>query len=110
MRKIPLELLKDILSDPYYKTCCRADEGDCDGRITLEHVFIYAGRQINEKWAIIPLCLRHHSIFPYQDNGLLDKRKNELISLNRATDSEMNRYSKIINLKKRRDYLRELYG
>jgi len=34
--------------------------GNCDGRIEWDHVFIYAGKQINEKWAIVGVCKGHH--------------------------------------------------
>lgn len=41
----------DTLQDVY---------GPCDGRIEWEHVWTYAGRQINELWAIIGACHGHH--------------------------------------------------
>ena len=71
--------------DPYYKKCARTDD-DCSGRITWEHAFIYAGKQINERWAIIPLCVYHHLW-----EGM-DKRKNEAIALARATEEDLAKY------------------
>lgn len=56
MRKIPQKLRDELAADPYYKTCARKS-GECSGRITWEHAVIYAGRQVNERWAIVPLCL-----------------------------------------------------
>lgn len=94
MRKIPTEVLAEITSDPYYRVCARAIDGGCGGRLTLEHVIVFAGRQLNAKWAIIPLCAKHHSVLQYQDTGLLDKRINTSIALNRATDSELRAISK----------------
>lgn len=85
MRPIPPKLRQEMADDIYYKTCARADE-DCEGRITWEHAFIYAGKQINEKWAIIPLCVYHHL-----GDGL-DKRKNEAIALARATLGDVMKY------------------
>lgn len=85
MRKIPKKLLDDMLSDPYYKRCARQN-CECNGRITLEHAFIYAGRQINEKWAIIPLCWYHHL-----GTGLV-KDINQWIALSRATPEELAKY------------------
>lgn len=73
-------------SDPYYKTCARHGHGGCSGRITWEHAFIYAGRQIQEVWAIIPLCWRHHL------GDLFNKEINQLIALRRATG--LNLYEK----------------
>lgn len=94
MRKIPKKLLEDILSDPYYATCARYSSA-CAGRITLEHALIYAGRQINEKWAIIPLCARHHAVDQFQDGGVLDKRENQRIAVSRATPEELAKYPRI---------------
>jgi hypothetical protein len=86
MRPIPKKLRDDMASDPYYETCARASEGGCRGRITWEHALIYAGRQINEKWAIIPLCVYHHL-----GEGL-NKRTNERIAVARATEEDLKKY------------------
>ena len=50
----------------------------------------YAGRQINDKWAIIPLCVYHH-LGP----GLV-KQKNIKIALLRATKNDLAKYSKAL--------------
>jgi len=85
MRPIPKKLKDEISSDPYYLKCARSGS-DCRGRITWEHAFIYSGRQINEKWAIIPLCVYHHL-----GDGL-NKRINEKIAVNRATEEDLKKY------------------
>ena len=36
--------------------------GNCQGRIEWHHVWIYAGRQINEPWAILGACHGHHGL------------------------------------------------
>ena len=88
MSKIPKALLAEILADPYYKTCAR--EGtDCDGRITLEHALYYAGKQLQEKYAIIPLCVYHHLV------PGLQKRTNQAIAYSRATDEDLQKYPKL---------------
>lgn len=107
---IPKKLLNEILKDDYYKKCARADERTCKGRITFEHSHIYAGKQIQEKWAIIPLCAYHHKVDQFQDNGDLQKELNQLIALNRATDEELERISKAIDYKARKKYFNEKYG
>jgi len=94
MRPIPPTLKKEMEADPYYKICARRKDGGCAGRVTWEHTIIYAGKQLNEKWAIIPLCERHHAVDNYQDNGILDKNENIRIALNRATDIELKAISK----------------
>lgn len=87
MRPIPKAMRDDIAQDPYMKKCARANH-ECEGRITWEHSWIYAGKQINEKWAIIPLCVFHHL-----GEGL-NKRENERISLRRATEEDLVKYPK----------------
>lgn len=52
----------------------------------MEHAFIYAAKQINELWAIIPLCWYHHL-----GEGL-DKQQNQAIALRRATEHDLSKY------------------
>lgn len=33
---------------------------ECSPRIEWHHALTYAGKRINEPWAILPLCSRHH--------------------------------------------------
>lgn len=94
MNKIPTKLRQEMNGDPYYCNCARRKDGDCGGRITWEHVFIFKGKQIQEKWAIIPLCEKHHGVGIYWAKSLLDKRKNEWISINRATAEDLKKYPK----------------
>lgn len=110
MRKIPQELKDEIASDPYYEKCCMAFRGDCDGRITWEHSIVFAGKQLNEKWAIIPLCEYHHAVNKHQDGGDLNKEMNVWVALNRATDDELRAISKAIDYLQLRERLNEKYG
>lgn len=108
MRTIPTSLRKKLASDPYYQKCARACS-ECDGRITFEHAIVFAGRQLNELWAIIPLCEYHHAVNKHQDGGDLDKEMNISIALNRATDDELIKVSKGINYISLRDRLKNLF-
>lgn len=85
MRPIPAKLRAQIDADPYFKFCARQNV-DCDGRITIEHAWIYAGQQINELWAFVPLCWHHHL------GAGLDKEENQRLSLMRATDEDLAKY------------------
>lgn len=85
MTPIPKKLKEEMSQDPYYRECARKDE-TCYGRITWEHAFIYAGKQIQEKWAIIPLCWWHHL------EGGLDKKENQRIAVARATVEDLAKY------------------
>lgn len=89
MRPIPIVLRQELSNDIYYSKCARKNDGFCEGRITWEHVFIYAGRQINEKWAILPLCEYHHL-----GKGL-DKDKNRWLALNRTEFKDLSKYPKV---------------
>jgi len=110
MKKIPEHLRKEIETDPFYRQCSRWRDGGCDGRITIEHTIIFASRQLNEKFALIPLCEYHHAVNLYLDGKGLDKRKNVWIALNRATDEEIKRISVGINYFLIRENLNKKYG
>ena len=57
---------------------CIHNNCDCQGRVEWEHVWLYAGKQIQEEWAIIPCCYMHHR------GGKLDKDFNRYQSLLKA--------------------------
>ena len=66
----------------------------CAGRSTMEHALIYAGKQITDAWAIIRICAYAHGVDEYQDQGILDKGKNQLIALSHATPEDLAKYPK----------------
>ena len=109
MRPISERIKRIIDTDPFYKKCARGNH-ECSGRITMEHALIYAGRQVDEVWAIVPICEFHHAVGPFQDGGDLQKEVNVWIALNRATDSELMLYSKAVNYVRERERLTEKYG
>ena len=98
------------LLDQEPDACALRRFGGCGGRITREHCLTYGGRQIDEAWAIIKICARHHGVDQYQDNGILDKEKNVWVALNKATDAELQAYSKAIDYVSLKKRLNEKYG
>lgn len=110
MRPISKKNKEIISTDPFYCSCARKNDGDCDGRITIEHALIYAGRQIDEIWNLIPLCEYHHAVNKHQDGGNLDKARNVHIALNRATTEQLEAFSKVINYVRERERLNKIYG
>jgi len=94
MHPIPPKLRRELSEDPYYKTCARADK-TCKGRITWEHAVLYAGKQVQERWAILPLCEWHHSVNQFQDGGALNKRLNKEIAMARATPEDRAKYPRL---------------
>ena len=102
MRPIPIKLREDMASDPYYKRCCIT--GRTSEKIDFHHKLIFGGRQVNEKFCILPLAKSvHDKIVEY-------KEKCDWIMLNRATDEELARYSKAIDYKRMREVLNKKYG
>ncbi len=112
MKAIPKKLKEQILNDPEYLVCAKYGYLGhvCHGRITLEHAVIYAHNQVQERWAIIPLCAYGHSVDYHQDGGDLNKEINLWIALNRATDDELFAVSKAIDYKRERTRLNQKYG
>ena len=87
MNSMPLKLREELANDPYYQVCARSN-AECDGRITWEHALYYIGSQIQEKFAVIPLCYYHHL-------GLgMHKKTNEWIAAGRATAEDRKKYER----------------
>lgn len=104
---IPPKLRNEIAGDPFMKRCIyeRSDapNHDCSGRITWEHAFIYGGRQIQEKWSIVPCCEAHNS------GVSMDKEFNQFVAINRATDKDFKKYPKF-NWEQNQKYLNKKYA
>ena len=97
MRPIPSKLRQEISQDNFMKKCCL-----CYNQFPeWHHAIIFQGKQLNEKWAIVPACKWCHK------NRLEEL---EYVALERATDEELQRISKGVNYKQRRDYLDEKYA
>jgi hypothetical protein len=85
MRPIPKKMKEELAKDPFMKLCIHNNE-ECSGRIEWEHAWTYAGKQINEIWAIVPVCYMHHR------GGKLDKDYNRYVSLLRASEEDLKKY------------------
>lgn len=77
------KILKKVLERP--QVCARRNK-DCEGRITIEHVF---GRKNERAWNCIFLCERHHSVGAWQNIGLLNKEINRLYAFQQTTEEEI---------------------
>lgn len=112
MKRIPSKLNMEINQDPFYSKCARRGlhGHTCAGRITREHAVIYAGKQVQTRWAIIPLCAKAHSVDEWQDRGDLNKEINLWIALSRASESELQAASRAVNYSRERDRLSRKYG
>ena len=105
MRPIPLEMREALAEERFMKKCCLYEVGyECEGRVEWHHNLIFAGRQVNEKWAILPLCHWHHNrINQY-------KKKCDWVMLNRVTDEELKPFCKAIDYIGMRAKLNTEYG
>lgn len=92
MYNMPKKLRRDLAEDSFYTVCARRealDDHACQpdpvfGKlIEWEHALIYAGKQVQKHFAIVPLCWWAH-----RGPGL-NKEINVWIALNRATQLEM---------------------
>lgn len=86
MRAISQKIRKQIASDDFFKHCCITFSDNP----TMEHCWIYSGKQINEFWAIVPLCATFNTSHPPVDI----KEKCRIISLLRATPEDFAKYPK----------------
>lgn len=92
MRPIPIKMREKLASDPRMKRCVLLGNilfGSCEGRIEWEHVWIVAGRQVNEIWAIIGACSKHHSM---KDGTPAIKREFQRVSLSLADEEDLAKY------------------
>lgn len=92
MRKISPRVREKVAARK--QVCARRRDGGCAGSLTWEHAIIYAGKQVDEAWAIVILCECHHGVNNYLDGGDLNKTENIRIALNQATDDELRAISK----------------
>lgn len=100
MRPIPQKLRKQISEDPFYKKCCITGSLN----VSLEHCWVYSGKQINELWAIVPLDRKLNTSHPSKEI----KEKCRLISLKRATKKDLAKYPKK-NWQQELKYLQDNY-
>ncbi len=92
MRTIPVKLKKQLEADPEYKRCMLSGEKTC---IEWHHCFIYAGKQINERWAIVALSKWIHRESPYSvHNNAKTMARVKLLALGRATSADLAKYPK----------------
>lgn len=72
--------------------CDRSDEGDCRGRLTVEHALYYAGKKIQDCFALITLCEFHHGVEHYANCYGQNKKRHQEIALSQATEADRKKY------------------
>jgi hypothetical protein len=111
MSTIPKKLRDRLSQSLFHKHCARKGimGHECAGRITWDHAVIFAGSQVQEEWAIVPLCAKGHSVDQWQDSGDHDKAVSLWIALNRASAADLEKYSRA-NFQTKLAYLNGKYG
>lgn len=104
MRTIPPKYKKIIEADPFMKKCVWTGE---TVNISWEHPWIYAGKQIVEPWATVPLARR----FNTSSMPLEIKEYCRWIALGRAKMSEVvKNYPKFDWVKEKQRLTKKIYA
>lgn len=113
MNRMPLKLRAELEKDPWYKICCiTGDRSSYDSltgvfeRIEWHHNLMFAGKQVQEKFSILPVLSSVHKTVHLEEM----KARLDWIMWNRASDEQIKRYSKSEDYMAYRDYLNEVYG
>lgn len=101
---MPPKLRAELANDPFYKVCCVT--GSNVGKIEWHHNATWQGRQLQERFAILPILKEIHIKAENKHN----KTVLDWIMLNRATDEDLEKYSKTINYIKHREALNKQFG
>lgn len=113
MNNLPPKLRAELAADPFYKTCARYEalhDHECLPNplnrklIEWEHAIIFGGKQVQARYAIVPICWWAHS------GPGLNKKMNVWIALNRATNDELLGLSKAMDYFLYRDELNKYFG
>jgi len=106
MRPIPTQHKKIIATDPYFRVSCLSGEfGKRNDRIVIHHPWIYAGKQINEVWAYMPLLNSEH-----ENLNLELRNKIKYLSLLRVDINEVKSKYPRHNWDQEFKYLKKMYG
>ena len=103
MATIPKKLRTQLANSAFMQDCIfkLKDQGhECQGGIDWEHVWIYAGKQIQEAWAILPVCAHMHR---GNFGTAFEKSWHEFVSLSRASPSDLAKYPRINWSQKKKD-------
>ena len=96
-----------MAEDPFYLKCCATGERGTRGDpVEWHHNLIFAGRQVQEAFAILPIKRSLHA------QAHLPEVKDQLdwIMLSRASQEQLDRYSKAIDLRARLATLEDYFG
>lgn len=93
-----------MLENPFYKQCCITGKTSKDEKIELHHNLIFAGKQVNEEFAILPLAKSIH------ENIVYYKSICDYIMWSRATLEQIKFYSKATDYQQYYQLLKKKHG
>lgn len=82
---------EELSDDPFMQKCCLSIYHTCKGRIQWHHHLKFAGKRVNEKWCILPVCELAHKL------EAIYKSELDYVMCKRATFDELKPYSKAID-------------
>lgn len=99
-------------NEPFFRICAKilVPGHECQGRITWDHPFTFAGKQMIEPVWTVPVCAYGHGVDQFQDGGDRIAEVHKWIALCRATDAEVISVSKAVNYVHMKKYLIDKYG
>lgn len=113
MNNVPQKLRQQWREEDWrgeVRICMRANEENCQGRVTKEHALYHAGKQLQDEEAILDICAFHHGVDEFQDRGDLNKEKHTWIALNLMPEARLRELSKGEDKIALRDRLNIKYG
>ena len=101
---IPPKLREEMANDKFYEKCCITGLSKNSVKIEWHHNLMFGGKRVNAKFCILPLAdFVHDKITKY-------KEKCDWIMLNRASEEELEKYSKAVDYKRMKVNLNNKYG
>ncbi len=111
---IPKKVRAELESDPRRFSCAFKNfpGHTCEGRITREHAMYYAGKKIQERWAIVFICAKGHGVDQFQDTkDFIPKEARQWVALFQASDEDLDRFPRAFpSFRFQRNRLFEKYG
>lgn len=91
-KPIPKKMREELSEDPFMQKCCLYGYSmGCVGKVQWHHHLKFAGKRINEKWCILPVCEYHH------EKEARFKYELDTVMVSRATYEELKPFSKAID-------------
>lgn len=96
-----------MAADPFYQVCCITGErATREDPIEWHHNLTFAGKQVQEAFAILPVKRSLH----YKANEKSLRARMDWVMLSRASEEQMERFSKAIDRRFALAMLEQVYG